>query len=431
MWQNRLENIASDNFQRDQYARDRARIIHSAYFRRLQGKTQVLGLGESDFYRTRLTHSLEVAQLSSGLTEFLKEKYKDDINIKDFIPEKDLIEAISLAHDIGHPPFGHGGEVALNYCMRDDGGFEGNAQTLRICTKLGEYSESAGLNLTRRTLLGVIKYPITYSASVNKAIYDSDDHRNIDRYKPPKCIFDDETASLDWILGHLPNSEREIFSLANSHEGKHSKTEHKSLDCSIMEIADDIAYGVHDLEDAIALGLIDRSSWDLEILSLLNGSSEKYSLAPQIDRLTENLFSGENRRRKKAVGELVNHFITASEITHKGIFSENIYDLSATLQTKARESLNLLHSFIIKNVIQTPEVQTLEYKGQKMIMDLFDAIANNPTRLLPLKYRNRYTESNQSLRIICDYLSGTTDDYATRLYHKIFTPSSGSIFDRL
>ena len=186
MWEERFENVGNDNFARDQYARDRARVIHSAFFRRLQGKTQVLGLGESDFYRTRLTHSLEVAQLGSGLVEFLIEKYKDDSGIIESLPEKDLIEAIGLAHDIGHPPFGHGGEVALNFSMKDNGGFEGNAQTLRICTTLGEYSGQSGLNLTRRSMLGIVKYPAVYSSVVNTEIYSGAGSKNIDSYKPPK-----------------------------------------------------------------------------------------------------------------------------------------------------------------------------------------------------------------------------------------------------
>lgn len=168
-WQERKYETFSHN--RDDYARDRARIIHSSSFRRLQGKTQVLGLGESDFYRTRLTHSLEVAQIASGITEHLYEKYRNTKH-NQFIPSQNLIEAIGLAHDIGHSPFGHGGEVALNYVMRNHGGFEGNAQTLRICTQLGEYSDSDGLNLTRRTLLGLIKYPALYSKVVNADAYD-------------------------------------------------------------------------------------------------------------------------------------------------------------------------------------------------------------------------------------------------------------------
>lgn len=156
MWAERKSPLENKEQQdRDDYSRDRARIIHSASFRRLQGKTQVLGLGESDFYRTRLTHSIEVAQIASGVADFLRDKYKNDEDINKYIPTQNLIEAIALAHDIGHPPFGHGGEYALNYLMRDDGGFEGNAQNIRICTKLGEYSDDNGLNLTRRHCLGL------------------------------------------------------------------------------------------------------------------------------------------------------------------------------------------------------------------------------------------------------------------------------------
>ncbi|WP_279146569.1 dGTP triphosphohydrolase [Photobacterium carnosum] len=182
-------------FKRDEYVRDRARIIHSAFFRRLQGKTQVLGLGESDFYRTRLTHSLEVGQIGTGIAEFLREKYPADVDadIAGLIPEQNLIDAIGLAHDIGHPPFGHGGEVALNYSMRDHAGFEGKAQTLRICTKLGEYSDNEGLNLTRRTLLGLIKYPAYYNDVVTDDLYQKGGNGiNLDSFHPPKCIYDCE-----------------------------------------------------------------------------------------------------------------------------------------------------------------------------------------------------------------------------------------------
>ena len=134
--------------------RDRARIIHSSAFRRLQSKTQVLGVGDNDFYRTRLTHSMEVAQIGSGICEHLKQTYANNGAISQQIPSFFQIEATCLAHDLGHPPFGHGGEVALNYHMLGHGGFEGNGQTLRILSKLGEYSEQHGLDLTRRTLLG-------------------------------------------------------------------------------------------------------------------------------------------------------------------------------------------------------------------------------------------------------------------------------------
>lgn len=433
MWMDRFENVEGDNFERDQYARDRARIIHSAYFRRLQGKTQVLGLGESDFYRTRLTHSLEVAQISSGIIEYLNVKYVSDLDVLNNLPGKYLIEAIALAHDIGHPPFGHGGEVALNYAMRGDGGFEGNAQTLRICTTLGEYANSSGLNLTRRTMLGVLKYPSVYEFVVNDEVYGGDVKvvSNIDNYKPPKCIFNCDEQALNWILLELNAKDQERFKAVEYVKGKHGRTTYKSFDCSIMEIADDIAYGVHDLEDAIALGLIDVGLWRKEVVDRVKASPQLYNLATRIECYTDQLFSGENRRRKKAIGALVNYFITETSVARRGVFSSSAVDFKASMSESARMELDILQFFVRENVVFAPEVQTLEYKGQQMILKLFDAIANNPGRLLPLKYRGLYKESGSQLRVICDYLSGTTDDYATRLYHKIFTPSSGSIFDKL
>ncbi|WP_215899217.1 dGTP triphosphohydrolase [Acinetobacter oleivorans] len=174
------------------YQIDRARIIHSASFRRLQAKTQILGIGDSDFYRTRLTHSMEVAQLGFGITENLKSRYKDN-PLLELIPSQNVIESICLAHDIGHPAFGHGGEVALNYCMVNNGGFEGNGQTLRIVSKLAEYTQDNGMNLTRRTLLGLIKYPVPYSQyEINYPEKIVSQYLNIplnlSDYYPPKCI---------------------------------------------------------------------------------------------------------------------------------------------------------------------------------------------------------------------------------------------------
>lgn len=427
MWKERFEQASNSGFERDEYGRDRARIIHSAFFRRLQGKTQVLGVGESDFYRTRLTHSLEVAQIAEGVSEYLKIKYKNEETIVNLLPEQNLIESIGLVHDIGHPPFGHGGEVALNYAMRDDSGFEGNAQTLRICTKLGEYSDNDGLNLTRRTLLGVIKYPCFYSKVVNLELYLNPNSLNLDKFSPPKCIFDCDKEYVEWILKPFDKDKEIFMSTSDIIEGKHKKPLYKSLDASIMEIADDIAYGVHDLEDAIALRLVSEKNWKVDVVDKL----KTFPLSANIDKYTQYLFSGENKTRKKAISLLVNYFVTNAEIIKLDKFSHNLLDYQANFSDVIREELNIIKKFVVNHVIKTPEVQTLEYKGQQMIVKLFDTIANNPSRLLPKKYYQKYKNEGDSLRVICDYLAGTTDDYATRLYHKIFTPSSGSIFDRL
>lgn len=429
VWETRQTPVEGDH--RNNFSRDRARVIHSAFFRRLQGKTQVLGLGESDFYRTRLTHSIEVAQVASGIVESLLENPAIS-NFHPLLPSQALIEAIALAHDIGHPPFGHGGEVALNYAMRNNGGFEGNAQTLRICTKLGEYSEATGLNLTRRTLLGLLKYPSTYSSVVNANLYRPEQAPiNIDSFKPPKCVFDCDTDSLSFIFQPISSDEHRFQSIKRV-EGKHAKTEFKALDTSILELADDIAYGVHDLEDSIALRLVNETAWRAEVHSVLTDPHTKSSpLSEKMVEITNGLFSGVNKSRKKQISWLVGYFIRSCTLRKRSIFSHNLLDIEAVMDETAGHELEVLKKFVVKNVVKVAEVQTLEYKGQQMIVRLFEAISNNPSRLLPKKYHDEYLALDNDLRVICDYIAGTTDDYATKIYHKIFTPSSGSIFDRL
>ena len=412
---------------RNEYSRDRARVIHSASFRRLQGKTQVLGLGDSDFYRTRLTHSIEVSQIAGGLIE----KFQSESKTHDeYIPSTQLIEAISLAHDIGHPPFGHGGEIALNYCMRENGGFEGNAQTFRICTRLGEFSQINGLNLTRRTLLGILKYPATYSKCVNFNSYDNNNAPiNISSFIPPKCIYDCDAEILEFAF--LPFSElKDIFSEVKNLEKKHSRTFRKSLDTSIMELADDIAYGVHDLEDAVALGFVDKDSW----YECFMKNTVVLEDSIYWENISENLFSRDGVRRKLAISKMVSRFIKACVIEEANDAEEPILRMNANIKNNKKEELDFLKKYIYENVINSTEVQMLEYRGQQMLIKIFEAIKGNPDRLLPEKHRRIYAsidETDLKMRVISDYISGTTDDYATKLYHRLFTPASGSVFEKL
>ena len=149
---------------------------------------------------------------------------------------RDRIEAIGCAHDLGHPPFGHGGEVALNYAMRDAGGFEGNGQTLRIVTRLEHFSDGAGANLTRRTLLGLLKYPVAYSRALNPALRPAlqpgeGKIRTLDipSSTPPKCYLDSEAEVVDWLLAPLTAAERTTFAAVETAAGKHGRSLHKSL----------------------------------------------------------------------------------------------------------------------------------------------------------------------------------------------------------
>ncbi|MFT3957743.1 MAG: dNTP triphosphohydrolase [Desulfovibrio sp.] len=205
---------------RTPWERDFARIIHSAAFRRLQSKTQIFGLGDSDFYRTRLTHSLEVAQISTAIVNNLKRRFDQTAKqIHIFLPDANLITAIGLAHDLGHPPFGHGGEAALNYCMNRFGGFEGNGQTLRILSKLEKYSTHCGLNPTRRLLLGILKYPGSYSllssSDINKIIKKNEGNPiwkvSKELAKPPKCYMDCEEDVVAWMFKPFNKEDKGLY----------------------------------------------------------------------------------------------------------------------------------------------------------------------------------------------------------------------------
>lgn len=432
---------------RSEWYRDYARIIHSSAFRRLQSKTQVLGLGESDFYRTRLTHSMEVAQIGVGICLHLREKYKANDEYRNALPDVDLMGAICLAHDMGHPPFGHGGEVALNVCMRGAGGFEGNGQTLRILSKLEKYTKAHGLNPTRRMMLGVLKYPAAYSSVVNEDFYSKREADkplwlfNAKKQKPPKCYHDSEQEVVDWILSPLCESDRNEFITADyprdkagrKETTKHKKPFHKSLDTSIMELADDISYSLHDLEDAISLGMITREKWQkhnegkLDIFKACDRSS---------DDLADGLFSHESYQRKLCIGDLVNLLLSNVEVGKSSMpdAKEPLLYLNAYLPERFAALREHLHELVRVHVISDVNVQHLEFKGQRLVVELFEVLASDPARFLPAGVRERFQEEkkeNEARRIICDFVAGMTDDYATRLYEKIFSPGKGSIFDRM
>ena len=420
------------------YQRDRARIIHSASFRRLQSKTQVLGLHESDFYRTRLTHSMEVAQIGSGLVEQLAMTGEGQPWF-DWLPDLFLIEAICLAHDLGHPPFGHGGEMALNYMMRCYGGFEGNAQTLRILARLGEYTEAHGINLSRRATLGVLKYPVIYDDIVccfepfKSAMAEPETQDfltlNPNHYQPPKSIYRDEQPVFEWVLAPFSETDRAKFTRIER-QGEQLFTRHKSFDTTLMDLADDIAYGIHDLEDALAMNLLSREAWEEEVMA-----DAAFKAAGMWDVvMTERLFSGRSRLRKRAISLMVGMMIEAVEVVEKPEFDHPLLRYQARLKPAQARVLELLKRFVFKHVITRPEVKGLEYKGQIIVLNLFKALRGNADRLLPRNTFARYeaaSDERARQRVICDYIAGMTNIYAARLYNKLFSANEGSIFDRL
>lgn len=424
---------------RSEWERDYARLIHSSAFRRLQAKTQVLGLGESDFYRTRLTHSMEVAQIGIGILKFLQEKYSTDNEIKYALPTSALMGSICLAHDIGHPPFGHGGEVALNICMRGFGGFEGNGQTLRILSKLDKYTASNGMNPTRRLLLGVLKYPVNYSNLLVADAYEELRQpkwlSKASKQHPPKCYLDDEEDLVNnWVLKPFGSDERESFlEFEKDPKTGHMKTKFHSLDTSIMELADDISYSLHDFEDAISLGMITLLDWK----DHNRGFEYKFNNCDiNFETLTDNLFGDESYKRKNAIGNLVNALITNTYVKDAGVSNavSPLIKWNAYLEENHEVMREHIFKLVKQKVIKSTNVQQLELKGQKIVIELFEALDSDPTRLLPSVTKLRYESASsptEQKRLICDYVSGMTDDYAARLYEKIYYPHKGSIFDRL
>jgi dGTPase len=435
--------------QRTPYDVDYARIVHSGSFRRLQGKTQILNLGDSDFYRTRLTHSLEVAQIGAGIARQLNVLKLDNSNdlhpANKHIPPTPLIQSLGFMHDLGHPPFGHGGEVALQYCMHKNGGFEGNGQTLRILSKLENFSENHGANLTRRTLLGILKYPVPYSKVFNPIQTPYLDQTTtsikvIDRKKskPPKCYLDSENDVVEWIFENIQDDDIELFQEIETKESKHSKSKHKSFDCSIMDLADDIAYGVHDLEDAIALGLVIEKTFRKHITeekcpSFLDALKAKYpsETANNVyEKFVSDLFANSGKR-KHSISRLVHHFMTAVYIETLEEFKEPLFRYRAAMLAPQRSFLDALQDLVVDEVISSASVQHLEFKGQTMVVSVFEAISTDPKKLLPRDAFEKYEISGNDPRVICDYVAGMTDSYLLKTFDRLFSPHMGSVFDKL
>ncbi len=417
---------------RSPFQRDKARVLHSAAFRRLQSKTQIHNNGLSDFYRTRLTHSLEVAQIGSGIVAHLSVTQPEFAAL---LPSNNLIETICLSHDIGHPPFGHGGETALNYMMIKDGGFEGNGQTFRILTQLEPYTEFNGMNLTRRSLLGLLKYPVCLSEI--SAPYPEDTSRNFrelktEEWMPGKGIYDHDKAYLEAVLAPLCATDKaQFYTLRTQAEGanNHKKSRYKSFDCSIMEIADDIAYGVHDLEDAIAMGIVNKTLWQEKVATQLS-EVEGFCLGDQLTELTNNLFSTQHFKRKDAIGALVNSLITSIKIEIvDDKFIDPLLAYNAFLEPAMFQVLEILKRFVLNYVIKSPDLQILEYRGQQIVMELFEAFNAGPLRFLPEQVKEAYkqqTDSSRQKRVIADYISSLTDNHALRLHASLFSSNQTS-----
>ena len=399
------ESERSPKDARSEFEHDRARIIHSAAFRRLQGKTQVFGIYEGDFFRTRLTHSLEVAQIAKGIGLTLG-------------ADPDLVEAICLAHDLGHPPFGHNGERALHELMRSHGGFEGNAQTLRVLTFLEQkHADYTGLNLTYNTLDGILKYKVCLDAT---AI-------NSDLKHPVKGFYHWDKELVETVTHQTANGLM------------------RSLECQIMDVADDIAYSVHDLEDSLKAGLVTTSDLrsfpptpvlrDVNIqLTDWGREVEGTTIHSELSSLASKLETLEMRSRRAArkmlTRDLIHEFASTVGLQETGY-------IDADFVSRVRiESLKAVESY---KVINNPRVTTLGHKGKEVLKRLFHVLdqEDESIGLFPEDYGEQYeravAENDQPgrKRVSCDFLAGMTDSYAMRFYRRLFVPGEGSFYEML
>lgn len=350
---------------RSAFQRDRDRIIHSSGFRRLKHKTQVFVEHEGDYFRTRLTHTIEVGQVARTISGVLG-------------LDLDLTEAIALAHDLGHTPFGHTGEDALNECMTDFGGFDHNAQALKIITSLEQhYADFDGLNLTWETLEGIAKHngPVTGDLPFALAQYNA---------------------------GH----ELELHSFA-------------SAEAQVAAIADDIAYNNHDLDDGLRAGL-----FCVEDLYALPIISDCFA---EVDRKYPRLVS--QRRRHEALrrvfGVMVEDVLVESRkrLASSGAQSaQDIRDMDAPVIQFSPElfsDLKQIREFLFENMYRHWTVRRMRRKAAKIVVELFDIFMDDPQMLPPEWQAQTGGDTTARARVIADYIAGMTDRFAMQEHAKL------------
>lgn len=441
------------------FAKDYARIIHSPSFRKLQGKSQLIPAGENYFFRTRLTHSLEVAEIATRIAR----KLNHDGDLRRYLLNHDLVACAALLHDIGHPPFGHSGEEVLNEKMADFGGFEGNAQTLRLVTRLENrlgrggavqdvYDDPKGLNLTVGTLAAILKYDRKYKRPPAK----------LDRLHVQKAYYPDEEGIVAHVKKRLgvPPEER-LY----------------TIECQIMDIADDIAYSAYDLEDTMESGIVtplDFISVDDDMLEnitrdvnwQLDKRKVKLKVTPrdvlkQLGNVfatiltyadTQNPYNMDDRdERAVFVGRSHNEavFHEKNRLIRRQfletLIEGNIGAISAKLNAN-KPFLSTLHvkipnllkiecmkAFNFYKVIASRKLQIPHHRSKRIIAYLFDALADDTKGAL-MSELEREQLSNcknkpQRMRLVCDIIAGRTDMEATHLFNRLNSGVNGSVFD--
>ena len=364
---------------RTPFARDRDRIIHSQAFRRLKHKTQVFVYHEGDHYRTRLTHTIEVAQVARSIARVLG-------------LDEDLAEALALAHDLGHTPFGHAGERELDHLMRPYGGFDHNAQSLRILTRLEHrYAAFDGLNLTWETLEGLVKHN---GPLVNR------EGDPVGRYRAhglPEAI-------VEYAAAH----DLELYS-------------HPSAEAQVAAISDDIAYNAHDIDDGLRAGLFNLI--DLGDVPLAGEAlGEVLRLYPRLEQ--DRLVHETVRRVMSAmVYDVVSETRRRAE-TLKPRSAEEVRNLGEWLVCfgqQMQENNRVLQSFLNERMYRHEKIEEIMDRARRVVRALFEAYMNDP-KLLPQNWQAdaHPSETARYARQVCDFIAGMTDRYALEQHKRLF-----------
>ena len=410
--------IAVDDF-RSPFQIDRDRVLHTPTFRRMQNKTQVFWSGEYDFYRTRLTHSLEVAQIGKSICHWLMTRPNGPLEPGFFI-DPDLVEAVCLSHDLGHPPFGHAGERTLNHLMGDHGGFEGNAQTLRLLAERIFSAKRTGMNPTRAFLDGVLKYKTLWSELCDGA------------NGPPlhQFIYDGQHSFLDWALGgrdfpaeYPPGKSRDSF---------------KSIECQVMDWADDTAYSLNDLSDSVRAGFltIERiEAWAERTGTPISDATPLGDLMKAIRRRHVDPFVG------KRIGKYIRAATLIDDVNFLSAESAR-YRHRLAVDDDVRAECAVFKRLAFEVVFLSPQLKQLEHKGSRMLRQMWEvltqryvgqgSIDGQDFQLLPADTAEEIAaagDASARARLVCDFLAGMTDGYAARTYKRLFEPDFGSIGD--
>ena len=398
---------------RNAFQIDRDRIIHAQAFRKLQSKTQVFLSGEYDFYRTRLTHSMEVAQIGRSICQFLRHTGKplaDDFHI-----DGDLVEAVCLAHDLGHPPFGHSGERTLQELMGQWGGFEGNAQTLHLLieTMYQDRAGVRGMHPTRALLDGVLKYKTLHGEFA----------------KPPAnhFLYDTQGDVLDFVFGGAARPKA-------LHPGG-TLNAFKSVECQIMDWADDAAYSLNDVVDGVKTGFL--------TIDRLEAWAESRVTDPLGVRLMDELLDAIRAERLEGIfSARIGTFITSCRLRERDNFMAkrtNRYRFELVVAPEAERQVQFYKTLANDIIFESPQLQQMEHKARKVLFDLWDSCWRNyvepaprVVRILPPavgKLVDGAKGKKAKARQICDWLAGLTDGMIVRTYRRLFDPEFGSIRD--